>query len=508
MDEILKFKYDDKWYILKNEDGKFIKYKEENGKLSLELTPEEKNIFNEILYEITPSFASIYLSNYKLGDKEYKIYLDLKTNFRIFDPIPPHDDLVILNNIFNNMSEEVYLEKGKASMENFVKKIIKHNNKIIIVLLSASLCFQLLAADVIINKNIELHEETLSRIESSINYSNDEVQTKLYESIKSNPNITDTEKENIVKYLWVFADNKNYLDLDYFYDVLSTLRIEYVEEEKIPYDNHYTTGSYNTSENKITFYKAKSIKDVKESTWSHELFHTMQKRLYKNYNSYIVETVNSIFNEEYSSFYENSAYDLYYNYTKMLMEIIGSEPFKKYQGYSSLDPIIDALCEITGSKVDAKRLLANMENYKMTYDRLSPTYYNYEKQIEYLSELNSEIIKDIGIYYESKFGISMDNDLIMLSYYDNDKFLRMVEERDLPKGDSKNILITQNNMLSYFRGNTSLNEIQLLYSVPVVGVMIDPVSNTKIEKHYSKEQWIKINNENRYLVEPKLEPSK
>ena len=84
----------------------------------------------------------------------------------------------------------------------------------------------------------------------------------------------------------------------------------------------------------------------------------------------------------------------------------------------------------------------------------------------------------------------------------------MVEARDLPKGDSKNILITQNNMLSYFRGNTSLNEIQLLYSVPVVGVMIDPVSNTKIEKHYSKEQWIKINNENRYLVEPKLEPSK
>ena len=355
------------------------------------------------------------------------------------------------------------------------RRIIKN---IIVVLLSFLVCIALLKTDLNELKYLELYNETLENIKKSSEYSDEYVKIILSESINNNKNLTQDEKRLIENYLWVFAENKKYLDIEYISNMFRDLKIIYTDKK------NSINGKYNSEKNTLYFYGVSSISDLNTITWTHELFHTMQKNRYKNNNLFLTETVNTIFNEEYNGIYENSIYDNYYFYTKMLIEIIGSEPFKKYQGYNSLDPITIELSKIYGNKNDALKLLYDLDKMKILYDNL-----NYENK-QAIIKLEKRIVNSINNYYYHKYGINMEEDLIMLSYYDNNKFLEIVENKYLPKSDDKNILVTQNNLMSYFRNDISKNEIDLLYSLPLSG------------NYNNREQWIIINNENRYLKQP------
>lgn len=365
-------------------------------------------------------------------------------------------------------------------MEKRDNKKVSFIRYIIVIILSFLVCVVLLKTDLNELKYIELNNETLNNIEKSSQYSAAEVKELLVASIDENNNLNQEEKSLIKSYVWAFVENKNYLDLEYISNMFSELKIIY--DSKINNIN----GKYNSEDNILYFYGASNINEVAAITFTHELFHTMQKNRNKNNNTFLIETVNTIFNEEYRGTYENSIYDNYYFYTKMLIEIIGSEPFKKYQGYNSLDPIVEALVNIYGSKTDATRLLYDLDKIKILYDNPS------SENIQEITKLEHEIIDNINRYYNNKYGIDMENDLIMLSYYDNAKFLEIIEDKYLPKSNNKNILVTQNYVMSYLRNTNIGNEINLLYNLPLS-------SNSS-----EREKWITINNENRYLKNPNI----
>jgi hypothetical protein len=375
-------------------------------------------------------------------------------------------------------------------MRKNYNKNVKYIKKVMAIVLLVCFCLILTLSEVYINN--DSHEKTLNSIANSSRFSNSEVENILRDSITSNMYLSNEEKEVILGYVYIFVNNKNYLDLEYFKKILNTLRINYDKNINYKSKMHKTNGSYNSSENVITFYGAENVSDIKSIFFTHELFHTMQKNYNKNYNSYLIESVNTIFNEEYSGLTENSIYDEYYNYVKMLIEIIGIEPFKKYECYAYVGFITDELIKITGSEVEATLLLTNMDNYKKIYDRISYDSKTYNSDLTKLDKLDKKILNEINIYYKAKYGIDMKNDLIMLSYYDNRSFLIEVENKYLSNASGKNILILQTYLMSYFINDKSLNEIQLLYSVPLESS--DNKDGTKV---------IIINKENRYLISPK-----
>jgi len=378
-----------------------------------------------------------------------------------------------------------------------IKKIEKHLNTGLAALAAILFCIDTIAIGSFIKKTKDAKRDdidTLKNIDFSVNYDAYEVNDMLNVALNNNIYLKDNEKELIRMNFWVFIDNKDYLDLKYIKQIISTLKINYVR--KIKYENNIITETeYSHSKNEITFYSAKSLNDVDYSVFTHELYHTMQKFRTFDYNEYLIETINSIFNDEYS-LGEKGLYTNYYNFTKMLMEIIGEEPFRKYQCYASADFIIDELSKIYGSKDDAYTLLIKLNKYQEIYLKsLSGN----KQLIKKERSLRNELINIIDLYYKTKYGFSMENDLIMLYYYDKNKFYEIISNRF--SNNPSNVVINDYNGIDYFYGGD--NHTLIIYE-------FGPIKLKKISigieetKEYEEiiddyEMIYKIDESNRYL---------
>ncbi len=392
---------------------------------------------------------------------------------------------------------------GKST-EYEIKKVEKRKIIPAIASLSVLICLEGAMMGVILGQNsilIKEHKETLISIESSTNYSEDEVYGIFNTAVYSNPNLNDKEKDSIEKYLYVFAENKDYIDIDYIKSCLRTLKIEYINQT-VKMDEVIVQASYNDKNNIITFYNSNNIEDVDSSTFTHELFHLMQKKYYCDYNDYLIESINTIYNEEYTNTKESSTYINYYNFTKMLIEIIGDEPIKRYQGYTDVTPILKSLTDLIDDKRYAVELLKYLDNYKVLFEKIKYDDSELDNaNINELDNLKRIIVDRIGNYYEAKYGFSMDNDLVMLYYYDFDKFCdefkkNMFEDEDVEICDVRNSII-------YFNNNQMNDEISVNVkrTMNVKSVILDSEgrvvnSDENVEDIY---YIYIINNENRYI---------
>ncbi len=389
-----------------------------------------------------------------------------------------------------------------------IKKISRYKNIPIIISLSLSLFFESITLGIVINhlsQKKRNHLETLKRIELSINSTNEDVYNSINNALRINSYLNDKERNIISSYSWVFLNNKNNIDLEYFIKCLSTLKIVYDINEKCENGTVSVNGSYNTEKNTITFYHSNNIDDVELSTFTHEMFHVMQKICKTDYNSFLIETVNTIFNEEYTGTHENSSYTSYYNFTKMLIEIIGKEPFRKYECYTDITPIINELVNIDGSEREAYNLLCNLDCYKNLIEQIKydGSYFDNIK-ITNLEKLNKDIINQISNYYEKKYNRIIENDLIMLYYYDYSKFCSKLCER---LNDSNSNVTLVNNNIDYFIDNYCTNLIVSIESyakVKCINIDKDGVSNIKDEDSLKYTYSYIIDESNRYLNENEL----
>ena len=176
------------------------------------------------------------------------------------------------------------------------------------------------------------------------------------------------------------------------------------------------------------------------------------------------------------------------------------QPFNKFQGYTTHEPIVDALVEICGTKKDACVLLDNLNEYKRLYDKMSNDFVHSKRYIDKLGKIKKDIIKRISIYYEKKYGFSMENDLIMLYYYDYNRFIEKISERYFIESDD--IVIREADELNYF--NRFKDSKLIVYARgPIKQIQINIYPNgTSSKKDNIIEDYniiVEINNENRYL---------
>ena len=224
----------------------------------------------------------------------------------------------------------------------------------------------------------------------------------------------------------------------------------------------------------------------------------MQKVNYNSYNSYLIETINTIFNEDYTEVKEEALYSNYYNYTKMLIEIIGIEPIRKYQCYTQVEYIVDALANIYGSKNDAYDFLYYLDKYKKTYEKVISGK-NIKSNENELKLLEKIIIEKLGIYYQSKYGFKMENDLIMLYYYDYSKLYSIISDKFFI--NNTKITINETNNIHYFH-NTSDNKLIVYANGDIImkKIIIDNSGLIKEDEDIENKNIVYIiDNSNRYL---------
>ena len=428
---LIKFEYNNNEYFVEYDNKKLKYYSIKNNKKNYNISKEERRIIDYVVNKVTPSKNIIKLMDFNFNNRQYKMYLDKKTGLRLFKPTPNNKDSITLNKVFNNMEEYVAYNIGERlpTPDNtpYFKRIIKIGSKIIVVfLLETALLATILTSPIMPTQLSHEAQDTFfgsSYSEREIKYtsslSDEEYLSRITNAIKSNEHITEKEKEAMLSNPIVFIDNKESINIIYLEKILKNLRITYQKEK-----NGNVSAAYFNKKNYICFYGATCFEEVEPSTFYHEFSHVLTQYA-NNTNSFLTETVNTIFTTEYYA-YDDNSYRGYINYTYALMEIIGSEPLKKFHNYSNTKFVTEPLYEIIPDRDKATKLLALLENYKRIYDGVIDDQIDIEEGKQELANLNKTIKSELNDYYQKKYGFGIENDLFMLYYLDQDSFNQII----------------------------------------------------------------------------------
>ena len=431
--ELLKIEYQNKWYHVEKDSNGIKIYRDDGNKKNYDLSHDEMKLIRFSIDSITPSGNFIKLMDYKHNGNTYEVSMDLKTGLHYFNPIPNYKDLIELNMLFNNQSDylsekkEIILNKKKIKVktkEPFVDRFIEYEKRVVRILVIVTLLTEA-TLNAINTVDIFRYNNYVRQTRNTIALSDSEYLDIIYQAVLSNTNLCEKEKKEVFRYLTedFLLDNKKYIDYNYATHRLAKFKITY-EPDQCQEDPNLA-GICKISEDEIVFYHAKNLEEVNASTFSHELYHLIGNKAIYN-NTYLLETINTIYAEEYSFKYQSNSYQSYINYVKALIEIVGPEPFRYYQFMSSDYLIIQALTKITGTEVDAKKLLTNLEDYKKIYDKACETPEENKEKRDNLTNLNEIIVKQIANYYYAKTNIDYHDDLVMLYYLDSAEFSKLI----------------------------------------------------------------------------------
>ncbi len=453
--ELLRIEYNNKWYYVE-QDGKSIKYyRKDNKKKNYDLSIDEMKLIQFSIDSITPSNNLIKLMNYKHHGKIYEVSMDTKTGLHFFNPKPNFKDFIELNMLFNNQHE--YLEDKVVNdtypipndEETLIKRVTSYGKQVVLILITAAL-IRPIFDNAVHTGDLVMHNNYIRATVDTSTMDDYDFVWNIRRAIARNPNLSDKEKAEIISCFSedFLLDNKKYIDYDYAIKTLSTIKITY---NKGPYSKKTSrTGYYDDSRNEIIFYNANGFDDVDKTVFSHEVYHTIGQMTWSNCQSFLIETTNTIYNEEYTGKKERNSYQVLLKYTKALMEIIGPEPFKRYQFMASNEFIIKPLTMITGSENDAKRLLANLDNYKNISSKSCKTVEEQREKEENLANLNDIIIEQLATYYSAKYNRDYRDDLIMLYYLDVLEFDKELRDKFNLSDD---YLVQTTKPIIYFRDN-------------------------------------------------------
>ena len=427
---LIKFDYENKTYYVYQEDNS-IKYgTSENIKY---ISDSDKNVIIYVINLLRPSKYLIKLTPFIFNGKKFDIYLDTKTKFKLFNPLPNDDEIVKFNSIFNDFPFEFNIEFNDKE-KKFIRKTINYGKKTIIVFVAAATMLTNLSffPNIVRELKIDSYTTHMQEVTSSNkNISDEEFLSKINKAITNNNNLSNEEKIFMISNSFFFLDNKEYINFESLINRLKSIRIEYSPLES----NEKIEGQYQRIKNVIYIYKSPNFESTNPVVLAHEFMHACQDFGPTNYNSFLVETVNNITTSEY---YElDGSYLNYVNYARALMEILGGEPFKEFQCYPKEGLIVNELSKIIDSHTKAIKLLNDLDNYKSL--TLNVDVYDNES----VKLLKEEIYNSIKDYYETKFHRNMEDDLIMLYYLNQDLFISKIKE-EYGLEDEYNIVYVKN----------------------------------------------------------------
>ena len=192
------------------------------------------------------------------------------------------------------------------------------------------------------NQNIEKQIETTNIARPS--FEKWKQYTEIKDTLSKNPNLTEEEKNKILKITRIFQDGFYEIDLSLFQENMETVDIEEAKLNKL-------AGVYNPSLNVIT------LGSTDEWVLSHELGHTMFLGISKNkeipsqmisenqikHGYFLEEGINSQINIELN---QKDSYKYIRQYIKMLGELYGRERLLNERAYGSKGKLIHFLYQL------------------------------------------------------------------------------------------------------------------------------------------------------------------
>lgn len=447
---IAKFNYNNMLYliILVNKN-KLIYAIYKDKKLNIKISKQDLYIFNLVYKSLKiDTDKSISLGIKEIEGKSFDIFYDKKLCLHYWYEVKFNKkyesnfkDNCKLNFRYNNIPTVYYnnvKNNGKGDNEDknrFINRIVKFGKKVLFVSVIAGLSFTTLANCSIANE-IGTNAPEYNNQNSSLKLYTSEIMNQrkykfddIKKAIKTNPNLTASEKEFINKLKFVFDENHEYMDLDLIIDRLSTLHIEYIKEMN---DNVQIVAQYNIKENKIILYNTENFEDVELSYFVHEVFHVFQSYAI---NRLSLELTNELTTREVlrrmneMGFIEDNKQFLnslqkYSNYGNgyepcmraeyLLANILPKEVIQAYQFGCTDDILVNALLEIDGKKSSSE---SNEQMEQRAYklldciDDLMEIDENGNTYIDYTNEKYKKIYNQIDYYYKKKNGINMEESL-------------------------------------------------------------------------------------------------
>lgn len=370
------------------------------------------------------------------------MFYDKKTNNYYWiheNNIVNYKDNTILNFKYNHEPEVIFANhtNNELNTNNFYTKFVKIGNKLVKIILIATISLYSLSGCTIQNNTFSSEDTTLVESienEETISYNWE----TLKEVIKNNINLKEKDKEIIYKLKFIFDENHQYMDLSLVYERLSSLKIVY--NASLPYIN--AGGVYNVLENKI------QLASENIAGFIHEFLHVLQGnggkftkelsneffaretliRLYKEnlldkevfLGDYYLEEKkkgNIEFNNEADWLYSISiggGYQDYIGIYYVLADILPSEILRKYQfNPARYDIIVDELDKITYEHDQTYMIgmgykVLNMIN-SIGYDNYTGELYDYNKEVE----KNNKIYENLEYYYRTIKGMDFKQNLFI-----------------------------------------------------------------------------------------------
>ena len=438
---LIKFDYENKTYYMYQEDNE-IKYGTNEDMKNVSL--EDENIIKKVIEKLRPSKYLIELTPFVYNGKKYDIYLDTKTSFKIFNPIPDEKEIIKFNKIFNDMPLELNVELNNSEKE-FIRKAVTLGKKTVVAFLASTIILSNTSffPDIIINAKVDNEITYIEDVkEDNIQIPDEEFLSIINNAIMENENLTTDEKIFMMSNSYFFLDNKEYINIDKLIRKLKKLKIEYSPLTS----NKKIRGNYSITENKINIYASTNFKDSDYSVLSHEFMHACQDFGFTKYNSFLVETTNALTTYEYYG--KDDSYRECVKYIRALIELVGKDAFKKFQCYPKEEIIVQELCKIINSPTKAIKFLNDLNTYKSLL---------YGKEIENIDDviapLKDEIYNTFKSYYKAKYNKDIENDLIMMNYLNEEELLNKIK-KEYNLNDEYEIVFVKN---KYYL-NTVLNE--------------------------------------------------
>ncbi len=257
-------------------------------------------------------------------------------------------------------------------------------------------------------------------------------------ALSKNTQLPDTYKNEILKYTDALTENYKYISKKTLLERLSTLKVTELyglrKENNVPIN---LSGSYSYHDNEIKLYE----KEYSLRVFGHESFHVFGAgELSLGHSLY--EGTNELFRSEYS--YEVTKERTYLNekiYSKLLMEIIGSEPFKYLEFRHDISYILNELISIIPDENLAHETIKLVDELNENYNLIG---INEKVSIakNNIININNKLYENISLYYMAKYNRIIDTDNLCMSYFhiinnnfENRKIIYDGTEREIERTD-------------------------------------------------------------------------
>lgn len=442
MQKIISFEYNNCEYILFY-DKELICGKNINGKLSFDLTQDEKDLIFFVYSKVVPTDNLKKLRNVTIHKKVFQHFFDLTNKLHVFydefNNIPKLEDYIILNKLYNNQNQHFEsIKKDKKSLKeekdaNYIRRnvsIYKRNKK-------ENICVNIFLSLCLIYTSF-MHLQFVPRIANVI-----QIETGLYkqyealnenniiDAINSNSNLSNDEKKYLTSFNDFFTDMLPYWNYSDLMDSLSKMTINYTPES-----SSKLSGTWEPIFRKISIYESTKLTKDNIGTLRHEFFHATSSKassLGISIDDGFYELLNRVMDNEYDC--QDSTcieYDHSYNFIEevgyIMLDLFDSETLKAYHANPDLQMLIDSLMKIIPDEDMAYNLLNDFNDYFIA----CKGYYDIDKKLfafkskddffEDMSILSPLIKENLKKYWELKYNKSISSDPFIYFLYNKTEY--------------------------------------------------------------------------------------